>query len=403
MPAGTITLTNNSAIVKGTGTAFNTELKAGDFIVSVVGGVTYTLPVKTMDSATQATLIKAYDGPTQAGAAWYAVPREMQNSITAQLVSEATKAMRGMNYDKANWQQFFTADGDVTITLPDNSQSTGPSAKKLINSVVDKADKTEVDKKANKSDLGDSASRNVGSGVGTVAAGDDKRLNTVEGKSGGKINGGIGIAGTVIAGTQGTYLSWNESGTGGEGSIVVNSGSGVGGFKLRIVNEDNSKNKAIFDFYSDGAFQATGGVYSVGSRVRAFTGANQTYLEAQVDGATKGINFFDSDEILKERIKDVEKGNATDDLRLIRPVSYKFKDTSYKENGEAKVTEGKEYSYGVIAQEIIKIIPDSVNTLSNGNMALDPLSVIGFLLAVNKEMLEQIDQLKDDVKNLKDK
>ncbi len=141
MPAGTLTLTNNSAVVKGAGTAFNTELKAGDFIVSVVGGVTYTLPVKTMDSATQVTLIKAYDGPTQAGAAWYAVPREMQNSITAQLVSEATKAMRGMNYDKQNWQQFFTADGDVTITLPDNSESTGPSAKKLINSVTNKANK----------------------------------------------------------------------------------------------------------------------------------------------------------------------------------------------------------------------------------------------------------------------
>lgn len=44
MPAGILTLTNNSAVVKGTGTAFNTELKAGDFIVSVVGGVTYTLP-----------------------------------------------------------------------------------------------------------------------------------------------------------------------------------------------------------------------------------------------------------------------------------------------------------------------------------------------------------------------
>lgn len=144
MPAGTLTLTNNSAVVKGAGTAFNTELKAGDMIVSVVGGVTYTLPVKTVDSATQATLIKAYDGPTQAGAAWYAVPREMQNSITAQLVSEATKAMRGMNYDKQNWQQFFTADGDVTITLPDNSQSTGPSAKKLIGSVDGKADKTDL-------------------------------------------------------------------------------------------------------------------------------------------------------------------------------------------------------------------------------------------------------------------
>ncbi|CAI2538102.1 phage tail protein [Serratia liquefaciens] len=167
MPAGTLTLTNNSAVVKGAGTAFNTELKAGDFIVSVVGGVTYTLPVKTVDSATQATLIKAYDGPMQAGAAWYAVPREMQNSITAQLVSEATKAMRGMNYDKQNWQQFFTADGDVTITLPDTSQTTGPSAKKLINSVTGKADQSSLDALYNS--LGTAAKENVGKSFGDVS------------------------------------------------------------------------------------------------------------------------------------------------------------------------------------------------------------------------------------------
>lgn len=161
MPAGTLTLTTNSAVVKGAGTAFNTELKSGDFIVSVVGGVTYTLPVKTVDSANQVTLIKAYDGPTQAGAAWYAVPREMQNSITAQLVSEATKAMRGMNYDKQNWQQFFTADGDVTITLPDTSQSTGPSAKKLINISDGKADKVNGAVPINQGGTGSTTARNL--------------------------------------------------------------------------------------------------------------------------------------------------------------------------------------------------------------------------------------------------
>ncbi|EOX8913570.1 tail fiber domain-containing protein, partial [Citrobacter freundii] len=39
MSAGTLTLTNNSAQVSGTGTSFTTELTAGDFIVVSVGGV----------------------------------------------------------------------------------------------------------------------------------------------------------------------------------------------------------------------------------------------------------------------------------------------------------------------------------------------------------------------------
>ncbi|WP_440493277.1 phage tail fiber protein [Serratia sarumanii] len=145
MPAGTLTLTNNSAVVKGTGTAFNTELKAGDFIVSVVGGVTYTLPVKTVDSATQATLIKAYDGPTQAGAAWYAVPRDAMNTITAQLAAETAKALRGLNLDKNNWQQVFSGTGNITVTLPDGSTYTGPAWNSFTTALNQKADKKSVD------------------------------------------------------------------------------------------------------------------------------------------------------------------------------------------------------------------------------------------------------------------
>ncbi|MGO2368760.1 MAG: tail fiber domain-containing protein [Serratia sp. (in: enterobacteria)] len=141
MPAGTLILTNNSAVVKGAGTAFITELKAGDFIVSVVGGVTYTLPVKTMDSATQVTLIKDYDGPTQAGAAWYAVPRDAMNAITAQLAAETAKALRGLNHDKENWQQVFSGTGNITVNLPDGSTYTGPAWNNFTSLLNNKLDK----------------------------------------------------------------------------------------------------------------------------------------------------------------------------------------------------------------------------------------------------------------------
>lgn len=156
MSAGTLTLTNNSAAVAGSGTAFSTEVAAGDFIVVTVGGVPYTLPVKSVESGTALTLVSNYTGPTQSGAAWSAVPRVALNMVTAALVAQSAEALRGLNYDKQNWQQFFTADGDVTITLPDTSQTTGPSAKKLIKSVNDKADKTALEdyaKKGSNSDI----------------------------------------------------------------------------------------------------------------------------------------------------------------------------------------------------------------------------------------------------------
>lgn len=127
MSAGTLTLTNNTDAVTGTGTTFTTELVAGDFIVAKVGGITYTLPVKTVGSDTQAVLVSKYPGPTLAGIAWQAVPRESQNQVTAELVAQTTAALRGLNYDKQNWQAVFSASGDITVVLPDGSTFTGPS------------------------------------------------------------------------------------------------------------------------------------------------------------------------------------------------------------------------------------------------------------------------------------
>lgn len=127
MSAGTLTLNNNSPVVGGTGTSFATDLVSGDFIVVVVGGVTYTLPVLEVNSNTRLTLVSNYTGPRQVGAAWQAVPRAVQNQITAELVAQTTAALRGLNYDKQNWQAVFSASGDISVMLPDGSTFTGPS------------------------------------------------------------------------------------------------------------------------------------------------------------------------------------------------------------------------------------------------------------------------------------
>ena len=132
MSAGTITLTNGSAIVGGSGTTFATELAAGDFIVSTVGGITYTLPVKIVDSDIELTLVSKFPGPTQSASAWNAVPRATQNLVTAALVAQTTEALRGLNYDKQNWQAIFSDNGNITVRLPDGSTFSGPSWLKIV-------------------------------------------------------------------------------------------------------------------------------------------------------------------------------------------------------------------------------------------------------------------------------
>ncbi|PPY00352.1 phage tail protein [Cronobacter sakazakii] len=152
MSAGTLTLTNKSAAVSGTGTSFTTELKAGDFIVVKIGGTPYTLPVKTITSNTQLTLVSNYTGPTQSGVAWFAVPQEAQSLITAALASQTAEALRGLNLDKTNWQQVFSSTGNITVRLPDGSTFSGPSWQYMVNTVATKADKTALDGKADKVD-----------------------------------------------------------------------------------------------------------------------------------------------------------------------------------------------------------------------------------------------------------
>ena len=132
MSAGTLTLTNDSAIASGIDTAFSRDLVSGDFVVVVVGGITYTLPVQSVDGDQQITLIRKYEGPTQSELAWYAVPRATQNQITAEAVAQAAETLRVFNLDKRNWQAVFSESGDITVILPDKSMFSGPSWRKIV-------------------------------------------------------------------------------------------------------------------------------------------------------------------------------------------------------------------------------------------------------------------------------
>ncbi|EBS0276527.1 TPA: phage tail protein [Salmonella enterica subsp. enterica serovar Waycross] len=179
MSAGTLTLTNNSDIVTGIGTSFATELDAGDFVVVTVGGVPYTLPVKSVESDTDLTLVSVYTGPTQSGAAWSAVPRVALNMVTAALVAQSAEALRGLNYDKQNWQQVYSTSGNITVKLPDGSTYNGPSWKYLSDNMASKTDgavpvnqggtgSTTAQGARKNLGLGSSATRDVGISSGNV-------------------------------------------------------------------------------------------------------------------------------------------------------------------------------------------------------------------------------------------
>ncbi|MFV4851199.1 tail fiber domain-containing protein [Citrobacter freundii] len=387
MSAGTLTLTNNSAAVAGSGTVFTTEVATGDFIVVTVGGVPYTLPIKSVESGTALTLVSNFTGPTQSGAAWSAVPRVALNMVTAALVAQSAEALRGLNYDKQNWQLLFSANGNITVRLPDNSEFTGPSWKYLADNMATKSDgavpvnqggtggKTKEDARTNLG-LGNSSTRNIGTVTGTVAAGDDPRLNTVNGKTSGVVKGDFFSLDNSYGHTT-QLLTYNP------GTV----GTYFGGMSMKRPNSQGW----ILSQYTTTDYE----VQSVTIGIDA-PGANVNWIFNR-NGQATGTWVNNSDSRIKKDIKPIPEPLVA--MKKIRGCSWTRLDSG--------VT-----GFGFIAQEVREVFPEAVHdfgqtmTMEDGKEVENVLSVdtSGVSAALHHEailaLIVEIEELKTEMKSL---
>ncbi|MFO3868863.1 tail fiber domain-containing protein [Citrobacter freundii] len=387
MSAGTLTLTNNSAAVAGSGTVFTTEVATGDFIVVTVGGVPYTLPIKSVESGTALTLVSNFTGPTQSGAAWSAVPRVALNMVTAALVAQSAEALRGLNYDKQNWQQVYSAAGSITVKLPDGTTFTGPSWKYLSDNMATKSDgavpvnqggtggKTKEDARTNLG-LGNSSTRNIGTVTGTVAAGDDPRLNTVNGKTSGVVKGDFFTLDNSY-GHITQLLTYNP------GTV----GTHFGGMSMKRPNSQGW----ILSQYTTTDYE----VQSVTIGIDA-PGANVNWIFNR-NGQATGTWVNNSDSRIKKDIKPIPDPLVA--MKKIRGCSWTRLDSG--------VT-----GFGFIAQEVQEVFPEAVHdfgqsmTMEDGKEVENVLSVdtSGVSAALHHEailaLMVEIEELKTEMKSL---
>lgn len=332
MPAGTIALTNNSTAVTGSGTSFSTELKPNDFIVAVVGGVTYTLGVQSVNSSTGATLITAYNGPTASGVAWTAVPNAALVGITAQVAADVAKAIRGLNLDKANWQQVYSASGNITVNLPDGSQYSGPSWNSITSSLNAKASLS-----------------------GASFTGDIATSGGLTVKGGANVTGNVGVSGSVSANS----------------GLNVKGGSYLDGAVTSTSNYTSNSTGTSLVAASAGRFSS--GSNQGNTLAAAFLNSNQ-YMTLDVWGTPQNImtrivtwntnyhvfGFYDngngtcdgswigaSDERHKDNIKLVK--NPLKEVLSWRGCTYDKKDLGA--------------SVGLIAQDVEKSCPEAVSNI----------------------------------------
>lgn len=331
MPAGTITLTNNSATVTGSSTSFTSELKANDFIVAVVGGVTYTLGVQSVNSATSVTLTTAYGGPTNSGLAWNAVANAALVGITAQVAADVAKAIRGLNLDKANWQQIFTGTGTITVTLPDGSTYSGPAWNAITASLSNKANASDVLTKANNlSDISDASSA---------------WANLVKARTPNSARKDLGLDETASPSFAAvTSPTWNAY--------------PAGGVKFRYA-EDGTRRYIVLDnalIYSVIGYRTAQGSAGAGG-VNAFnfywTGSQ---LQAYIDSSNVGnVSLAStSDKGLKKGIKYREDASqALAEVLQWRPADFKMK-------ARGIIPETAE-QLGFIANDLVQVSPECVS------------------------------------------
>jgi hypothetical protein len=343
MTTGTITLTTNSDAVTGIGTSFSTELENGDFIVAEVGGISYTLAIKTIDSNTGLTLVNKYTGPTMSGLGFEVVTKNAMSMITAAIVVQNTEALRGMNYDKQNWQQLFTGTGTITVKLPDNSTWTGPAWNGFT---------AELDKKATLNsdgvlplDQGGTGRKTpFGNAANTFCQGNDSRLSTVGGKSGGGISSTISVNGRVGA-ARGYGLGVGTE-QGGNHRVEINAPT----------SEPTTSNAQIawtaYRWYDDNLILAPrrGGGPTLSSYTIQFGSTNSIFTFLAGGNATApGTWTNGSDERHKYDIETVEDPLAS--VISWRGVTY------------SKLDGGREV--GLIAQDVERACPEAIITIGD--------------------------------------
>ena len=123
-----------------------------------------------------------------------------------------------------------------------------------------------------------------------------------------------------------------------------------------------------------------------------FHSADTVYFAGDV------IAFYSSDERLKENV--IPIGNAIEKVKQIRGVEFDWIPTELPDGEDAHTNEG--HDVGVIAQEIEKVLPEAVTTRDSGYKAVKYEKIVPLLIESIKEQQEQIDELKKEIKELKD-
>ncbi|WP_284464147.1 tail fiber domain-containing protein [Chryseobacterium sp.] len=102
---------------------------------------------------------------------------------------------------------------------------------------------------------------------------------------------------------------------------------------------------------------------------------------------------YNSDERLKQNITEITSSGEI--VSKLRPVSYFWNETGKKKGGNAQL------QYGLVAQEVEKVLPNIVSTDNEGYKSVNYNELIPLLLQTVQEQGKKIDELQKEIQQLK--
>ncbi|MEH4660520.1 tail fiber domain-containing protein [Phytobacter diazotrophicus] len=340
---GTIAIAGNS--LTGTGTNFTAAgslIRVGCTLVTLANPI-QVFQITAINSATQLTVTPAANPAIAAGTA-YAILLSDSLSVDG-LAQNIAETLTLYQRNMSGFADVMNGAGDVTITT-NGAAITVPGQKSLAKKGAN-SDITSLNgltTPLSPAQGGTGLIYPFGTTPGTFCPGNDNRLNTVEGKTGGTINGSVYLraASPAVAPATGTETV----------TPLTSSGWNSGVY-----------NGAQFLFHGL-AVQGAGSKAVIAIQPTSSSGYTRYQFDQFGSATAPGTWISNSDERLKTNIERI--ADPLEKMQAIRGVSWKRLD-------------GVSPGIGFIAQEVKSVFPD--NVFVTGDRELDDGTVIKNVLS----------------------
>ncbi|MCU6309603.1 tail fiber domain-containing protein [Enterobacter cloacae] len=395
---GTIAVNGNTATGTGTNwTAPASQVRVGQTII-VMSNPVQMFQISSVNSATSLTVTPAASPALSGQKYGILVSDNISVDGLAQAMSQLIK-----EYDEniGAWETFATSSANQSITVTINGTPVtipgiGKLAQKGSNGAlpIDQGGTGATTAEGSRTNLGlgDSATKNVGTTAGTVAAGNDSRFSTVDGMAGGKISSSVVVNAGYSVGVGPRTQSEDNS-----AYLLAVSGSSPSGQYVNFIH---------YSWYA--GFVRTGirrggsqdvNRYSISMAVND-TGGTTREWAFNADGTANGSGAWTTGSDERHKFDLAEVSGALEKIAALRCVTYSKWDSEVRH-------------VGLIAQDVGAICPEAISISTepvrfSGNREIDDfqfLDISGFTAAYAfqaiKELHEMVNKQAAEIEEIK--